>query len=135
MSLLTGLLNKTCTVLRPVFTDDGGGNEIISSYTTIATKFEILFSQKTSTFPTESGGRVSIETFTIYSEWVDESKLVENDVITNIQDALGNVEQDNVNGVITNTSYKVISTQDPNGERDHLELTIEHFHGRVEGQP
>jgi len=135
MSLVSGLLNKTCKVLRPQFADDGSGGENISSYSTLMTGAGLLISQKTQSFSQDPGGRQAKEILTGYMEWVDESLINVNDVITQVTDALGNVEQDLVNGKTTNASYKVTGRTDPNGERDHLEMTLEHYHGRVEGQP
>lgn len=135
MSLVTGLLNKTCTVKRPVYTDDGAGGEQILSFTTVATGVEVLISQKTSFLINGEGGRTATQTLIGYFEYAGEDSLNTNDVITNITDAAGNVQNDVVNGVTTPSAYKLKSPNDPNLENDHLEFELDQVHGRAAGQP
>lgn len=135
MSLVTGLLNRTCTIKRPVMVDDGAGGETLGSLAVVGALVPCRFRPKTSQLFQADGGRVSVQGYTMFFEWMDEALLNVNDVVTDLADQEGNVVTDVVGDVSTPAAWKVTARNDPGGEGDHLEVMIEAFHGRAEGQP
>lgn len=133
MSLVTGLLTHQCTVLRPQFDNDDN----ITSYQTINQNVAVTIVQKNTVLTTETGGRQVIVTLIAVMEWTDETQLTVNDVLTNVKNiSSGVVIRDSLNGgALVNASFKVTGNADPNYVGDHLEVPVEHFHGRLEGQP
>lgn len=133
MSLVTGLLTHYCSILRPQF----DVNENITGYQIVATNVDVLISQKNTVLSTGEGGREVVTSLIAIMEWVDQTHVNVNDVLTAVTNwTTGQVLQDSQNGqALVNMSYKVTGSNDPNYAGDHLELPIEQHHGRVEGQP
>lgn len=144
MSLVTGLLNKTCTIMRyqapNQLVSDGQGGWIApsTSPTTIATGVLCTINRKSANQMKHAGGREETGEYTFYCEYRPEGQFQPNDIITDVA-LVSDPTQFDLDTVQTPTSnptihrqYRLVETPyDPNGERDHLEASLTHLKGRT----
>lgn len=140
MSLVTGLLNKTVDVYRPILTDDGAGGEIFTlPQTPTYSGVPCLITNKFSSVLTPTGGRQLVETWTGYFEEPAGSLLITNDVLKNIADInTGSVMSALVNGIKKPMAFKLQNSLNPNVLVDgtgHVEVVLAIVYGREAGLP
>lgn len=137
MSLVTGLLNKKCTIIRQSMKSDGKGGWVPDgSVTVIATNVLICINQRSADQVRHEGGREIVSTHTGFMEYVPEGQFLPNDMVSEVYLA-SNPDQFDLDIVNTTEGQKTIhriyqlqTVYDPNGERDHLEADIIVYKGR-----
>lgn len=137
MSLVSGLLNKSCTIIRQPMKSDGKGAWIPDgSATTIATGVLICINQRSADQVRHEGGREIVSTHTGFMEYRPEGLFLPNDMVSEVF-LNSNPTQFDLDIVNTPDGQKTVhriyqlqTVYDPNGERDHLEADIIVYKGR-----
>ena len=130
MSLVDGLLNWTCTIMRATTVDDGQGGYTYGPAQIVSTGTPMLKTTKSESVYTPDEGRQFVQHTLGIFNWMTEAGLKENDILTNLVDQNGTLETWYLDGKQLPSYYRVKGLIDPNGEHDHLECDLEAMRGR-----